>query len=61
MIASSDRQQHISGYHLLISFNILEHRRFIFDDSQYRSSAAHFWLSSSHFFRYSGTSPLYLR
>jgi len=35
MIASIDRQQHISGYHLLISFNILEHRHFILDDSQF--------------------------
>jgi len=48
-------QEMLSGYHLPISFDILEHSRFILDDRQFRSSAAAFWLSSPHFFRYSGT------
>jgi len=45
MIASSDRQPPLSGYHLPISFDILKYSRFILDDRQFRSSA----LSGYHF------------
>jgi len=45
MIARIVLQVGLSGYHLLISFDILKHRRFILDDSQNRAASGTFWLS----------------